>query len=133
MKLKLTQLEKIFLIVWTCIHCLALFINLADLDYSIITNKPTAIRLDSLKLKSNDINRFVHTEYKYYILTSDQTSRSSFWPLTLFNNDSSAGIYADENLVDKIEFLGIFNGYNYFSFVCYMIMGFSILFIRKVW
>lgn len=133
MKLKLTKLEKRFLIIWTCIHCFALFVNLADFDYCITTNKPTDTELDSLKFKSTKYSFLYHTEYKYYVLTSGGNTNSSFWPLTVVNNDSNWNVFSGENLLDITEFLGVFNGYNYFSFACYLILGFGIILIRKIW
>ena len=133
----ITLNQRRFLIVWICINVFALFVNAThleglihhghfnnDLDFrdlhKIILRDKFCLFMDS----NEDINR-ERNEFKLFPFTSHFTS-------VLTNESWDKPTFSMYYTYDE-GFLGIFNGYSYFSFAFYFVLGFAIVFIPKMW
>ena len=129
---KISLKERRFLIIWFCINAFALFVNIANLEG---------------RIDKGSMDLFYTTKYEQHmrsnvicILTDRYSSKRNvgltFYP---FNNNFSKISYSykdDENkevYVTESGFLGIFNGYGYFDFCVYILIGFVLVFLPKIW
>ncbi len=116
---QLTLGQKRFLIVWIVFHSFALFVNVANINWSTEDN---------------------YTHNKYYWLTSRLSEdNASFWPFVTYITKS---IGTPDEVYNGITFKGapdwtLFNGifycYNFISYIFYIILGFGIVYVPKLW
>jgi hypothetical protein len=102
--LKLSTVEKRFLIIWILLHSFALFVNLAEVSGKI------------------DRDNFLFTN------TDPLYSKNGFWP---FVNFEGTNYYpADGNV---LYFNGLFYSYGLSAFIFYILLGIGIVYIPKLW
>ena len=123
----LTLKNRRFLVVWICINAFALFVNVAHIQGEIKSYSGTTCKIDLLTDGhgvSEDYSLF-HPE-TFYPFTTEYTATcyasSSYFENHVYNYD-----------VPNNSFKGIFNGYSYWEFIVYTLLGFAIVFIPKVW
>ena len=109
--------QKRFLIVWCIFHSFALATNLIPIDY----------HYDNQSYGQN------------YLFTNGDPYNSylGFWPFVEYNK-TYYGFGIDtythtHTHTDAKQFLGIFFNYNISSFIVYILLGFAIVFIPKLW
>jgi hypothetical protein len=142
--MKLTVGNRRFLTVWICINAFALFVNIAQLEGRIDKGHNAYQIADE---KENDQRKGYYAEFSY---TNDiicifmdkntklQTDGITFYPFTskfIKINYGYRNKYDHTHSYSFYEsgFLGIFNGYDYLEFIVYTVLGFSIVYIPKLW
>ncbi|MEQ7800177.1 hypothetical protein ABDJ41_10215 [Pedobacter sp. ASV1-7] len=105
-----TKNQKRFLIIWCLIHSFALFVNLANIEGAV------------------DFSKTEHYYEPSYFL-SRENKPEQFWPFVTFYDKTFS------NFTGKWEgtFYGIFTAYGFEEFVFYILLGFAIIFIPKLW
>lgn len=123
--MKITLSQKRFLIIWCCFHITG-----------ILTNK--------LRIEGAIRNKYWSPVFNVFT-TPQQNHDGQLWPFVTFGgwgnyiflqrsspDDAYFYKYFDRN--EKWNnFFGIFNGYDWNAFVLWMIVGFAIVFIPKIW
>jgi hypothetical protein len=118
--LKLPTVQKRFLIIWILLHSFALFINKADIEGLV---NPT--------LSENG-----QTGYQIHLFTNTWY-HDGFWPFVGFIKTeymaSGADYAGNSQTGNVVYFNGLFYCYNLSAFVFYIILGFGIVYIPKLW
>lgn len=125
-RMKITQSQKRFLIVWFCINLFALIVNIVPIEG---------------KLTSNDSLNSV------YWFTREGDSKK-FWPFTNYVDNwtrpkgNNYGLFSDAgdfSVINKSDlehvsrFNGFFHSYDISEFMVYTILGIAIIFVPKIW
>jgi len=119
----LTLNQKRFLIVWILLNSFALFVNLADIRGAI----------DNSDTSYNSYGYLIHngTDRIIYLFTnSSGQNKSDFWPFTSYysiNYPSNSGFPIQH------FYGGLFNSYDIPEYIFYMVLGFAIVFVPKLW
>lgn len=126
-----------FLIVWCCVNSFALLVNLAHIKGQIINSENKNDR----NVENVVVNLFtdgggIDEDYSFF-------HPATFYPFTSeFYSNSERGVssetgswvsYSSITWYKNIRFYGVFNGYSYLEFIVYIILGFAIVFIPKMW
>jgi len=121
--------QKRFLIVWILIHSFALFVNLAHIKGEYY-NKVYQLGGENREIK--------------YLFTNS-INQDQFWPFTDYTTNTfkkdTVGITPTDNDFNIISlrttsteyFNGVFNSYNFPEFIFYILIGFAIVFVPKLW
>jgi hypothetical protein len=120
MKISLNQ--KRFLIIWICFHSFALFVNVAMIYGT--------LREESEPFKDTFGNDFI--KYFNHNLFTSGNFQEDFWPFTTYSQIEShyPGNYTRS---DTHYFYGIFTSYGYLEYFSYLVLGFAIIYIPKIW
>jgi len=116
--LKLSTVQKRFLIVWILFHCLALFVNLTDIEG---------------RIGDDDLFTQTYNKEGFWPFVSFYETYHQKVPITDYTSDnynSANTTYLDK---DDTYFKGIFYTYNTTAFVFYIILGFGIVYVPKIW
>jgi hypothetical protein len=129
-RFKLTIRQRRFLIIWVAFHTFAYLVNVFDINGKITIDAETRYNSKSLER---------HTYYDINLLRSMNNS-GDFWPITKFYEKaySEPSFTTREFIpVDDLDvynhFYGIFASYDVSEYICYMLLGFAIIFIPKLW
>ena len=109
--MNITLSQKRFLIIWVLFHSFALLVNLANIEGKIS---------DGAFDNRTTIYLFTH-----------QGHQSDFWPFTIFY-ERIPGL-PQENIEDYYDFNGVFFSYGFGEYTFYMLVGFGIIYLPKLW
>lgn len=133
--MKISLKERRFLIVWTCVNLFALIVNIADIHGTISEPRSPVTKTGNQEWVFESIPGF-------YLWTAGNHD-DVFWPfqskfIATRRNIGYPVFIGDGNTLNVLpgkitDFLGIFNGYDYLEFGIYMILGFVIIFLPKIW
>lgn len=126
--IKISLKQRRFLIVWIALNSIALFVNVAHLEGRI----------------KNGMVHFTNGQKDYDYKTiclfqdnnKDIVKTATFYPFTtnftriIFREDWIDG---KQYWMGEEGFLGIFNGYSYFEFFIYLLLGIAVIFLPKLW
>lgn len=142
MKKTISVFEKRFLILWTIFHLTAIIL------YSFHISGKKEVNIDSTGQWASSSPTERGWTYSYIFNKFSDTSYTStdnlgiLYPFTdkFFSKNYRLMFKNDYELhqkvlkpMEKTTFNGIFVGYDYSEFVVYMLLGFGIVFIRKIW
>jgi hypothetical protein len=116
--LKLSAVQTRFLVIWILFHSFALFVNLNDIE--------GRIGNDDLFTQSYSTDSF----WPFVSFSGTYHQKAPITDYTSDNYNSSNTTYLDK---DDTYFKGIFYSYNITAFVFYIILGFSIVYVAKLW
>lgn len=129
--MKTSKNVKRFLVIWTSFHLIALFVNLAGINYN------TRKTVEEISHNSDySVVWGCERIKKTYFLTSCSTKEflnntSEFWPFINFNT------YESPSSGDVVWCINIFNGifykYDFTEFLLYSLLPFLIIFLRRLW
>jgi len=107
--------QRRFLIIWCFFHLFALATNLIPIKGEITSEG-----------------------YNNYIFTYGESGSyydGGFWPFVKMNDEKGYDTYDHQTNERKYRsiFLGIFHKYNTGAFIVYIVLGFAIVFLPKLW
>ncbi|MBL7718317.1 MAG: hypothetical protein JNL72_05720 [Flavipsychrobacter sp.] len=105
--------QKRYLIVWSLFNVFALSVNIIPIKGLIKGNE---------NMIPSDLT---------YVFTNGYSKVKGFWPFVNFNNDFSNPYW--ENGYHFHHFRGIFAGYDFAEFAVYILIGFAVVFLPKIW
>lgn len=114
-RFKMSVGQRRFLIIWVIFHSVALLMNITKIEGTVHQSLP-----------ENGT-----TGYQINLFTSFQPD-SDLWPFVAIYHSE----YESQNLNtygDIVYFKGIFFGYNAISFLFYILVGFGIVYVPKLW
>ena len=117
--MKILLWQRRFLIIWCIFHLCALFVNIVPINGDM-----------GCDYKNNECTNLFTNSANYHYQSSE-----GFWPFvnyhtTMVNFGRDA---VTQRPADLICFNGIFYNYSYSAFFIYVILGFAIVFIPKLW